>query len=716
MGQYYQTAQPVFVEDTIYTPNFQAMEKAMLAQNEMVGDNLNTLNLIGSGNFDVAYPDIEWGKEVADEYNRRRDEIYDNFAKTRDFDAVIRDTAKLKNDFMQDMKTGQLRTLTDNYNTYQQMQALANDPKLAPEQREVWGRMMGLIDNGEPYFWKNRNKNQVTSPADHTVNYFEEFNKNIFPNLRANINFPEIVRLANGDTETIKELTKQRIAEAYTGFVMSDPNAMLRAKQSPYLGDANIGLRIDENGKPIYGEAGDKFLESLTGEMLQSLGALAWIEKDINRAPRTGGGTGNGNGRKGDDDGKGKFEATDIKTYVSEDPRKNSYVRKELYDLYNTPGIQQAKNDFYKLKGSFFDVSKNVPTSPNFGSEYSNDFRVSMTRFYNSVFGTANVKDLSNGGDLQYLAENMGLMIDNFKELASHASSDVDKQKIKDIGNYIMSISNQFEKNKVYDKMIKPLVNVVQKGGESLKAVEKLTDELSNDLPRQIMQNKGDMLMFNQDMSGEEFFTVDSSNRVKKIDNVMLQRFSGSGLKNLYMRVGNVLMRVSSLSKDKNSTNGQIDTNKDDNNENKYYYRGNMVFHFEPTVFYYSPDKKGFVSYRNGGNQDEYKKELSNLWGNGEIDFSSNINQNTVNVKYKNVSKTSYYNGAESKTADNTMVNEKGTSEPKQITRVFGTATALGGRINTSINEHIKAQAIKLQTGDRKMYNIGDVARILQYL
>ena len=282
MGRFYQTAEPVFLENTIYTPNYDLMKDAILVQDDKAQNINNTINFLNQVPIDYADVDRERVEQLSLDYQNKANDLVNQFMKDGDLNKLRKDTAALKLDFNNNVTKGDVKDITDNYKEYQRFKnQIEKEYAKSPAMQQTGLNML----NDSNSFVDEKGRLKFPSVAE-AINYDERFVKEILPKLMADKTYTVF---KNGGYETVNTLTEKDIYDAYISFINSDPNALLRFKQTKYNNDVfgdyftlnGNQLELSENGKKILS---DKLKKS-------GLAAYAYKQAEYTPAPARQAGT-----------------------------------------------------------------------------------------------------------------------------------------------------------------------------------------------------------------------------------------------------------------------------------------------------------------------------------------------------------------------------------------------------------------------------------------
>ena len=123
MGQYFVADKPTFVENGIYTPPIDLMEKVGLANDKRVTDYFTNTNLLESAIAQIQHLDLpnekEIVKELQNKYKPRVDELVKKMNETKNWRALMPELTKLQNEMGIDKATGLWSDVEGRYKAYQ---------------------------------------------------------------------------------------------------------------------------------------------------------------------------------------------------------------------------------------------------------------------------------------------------------------------------------------------------------------------------------------------------------------------------------------------------------------------------------------------------------------------------------------------------------------------------------------------------------------------
>lgn len=245
MARFYQTTERDFQDDFIFQPNWELAKLSMDKNEANIANAVETLNILGNPIFDYnKQVDSEYAREVKDRWETRIAEATEelsadplNHIKNR------RMLAGLQNELQKDFEFGDISKLQDNYNRIKKWSedlgklAITSDREnyqtiLANYAAQAQGRgaESGLFDGPEFY-----------ESSGYLFSDFVEsdYFKKLMPDGAEDVKVQQgnfIVKTKTG----WKELSKDKIAEAYKGFVEDNPNVLGRALVgTQYFGEDN---------------------------------------------------------------------------------------------------------------------------------------------------------------------------------------------------------------------------------------------------------------------------------------------------------------------------------------------------------------------------------------------------------------------------------------------------------------------------------------------
>lgn len=466
MGRFYQTAEPVFLENTIYTPNYDLMKDAILVQDDKAQNINNTINFLNQVPIDYADVDRERVQQISLDYQNKANDLVNQFMKDGDLNKLRKDTAALKLDFNNNVTKGDVKDITDNYKEYQRFKnQIEKEYAKSPAMQQTGLNML----NDSNSFVDENGRLKFPSVAE-AINYDERFVKEILPKLMADKTYTVF---KNGGYETVSTLTEKDIYDAYISFINSDPNALLRFKQTKYNNDVfgdyftlnGNQLELSENGKKILS---DKLKKS-------GLAAYAYKQKEYSppAARQAGTSVTINNGEKP--------VAVDTETIVTPDNSILPYeiMTKELsnkmtsnygWKKFDGSASPAGRINTYLYNMFFQDGSKGKLLPNKDIAKIDGDFAIRYQELLDSIssLNGVNIKSndpknpqtyarVSSVAGAVNLSEFLGNIQAQLVALADLADNDEKKALWKRLGNNYNGIINEFKAINFYDNMPVPL-------------------------------------------------------------------------------------------------------------------------------------------------------------------------------------------------------------------------------------------------------------------
>lgn len=466
MGRFYQTAEPVFLENTIYTPNYDLMKDAILVQDDKAQNINNTINFLNQVPIDYADIDRERVEQISLDYQNKANNLVNQFMKDGDLNKLRKDTAALKLDFNNNVTKGDVKDITDNYKEYQRFKnQIEKEYAKSPAMQQTGLNML----NDSNSFVDEKGRLKFPSVAE-AINYDERFVKEILPKLMADKTYTVF---KNGGYETVSTLTEKDIYDAYISFINSDPNALLRFKQTKYNNDVfgdyftlnGNQLELSENGKKILS---DKLKKS-------GLAAYAYkqAEYTLPAARQAGTSVTINNGEKP--------VAVDTETIVTPDNSILPYeiMTKELSDKmtanygwkkFDGSASPAGRINTYLYNMFFQDGSKGKLLPNKNIDNIDGEFAIRYQELLDSIssLNGVNIKSndpknpqtyarVSSVAGAVNLSEFLGNIQAQLVALADLANNDEKKALWKRLGNNYNGIINEFKAINFYNNMPVPL-------------------------------------------------------------------------------------------------------------------------------------------------------------------------------------------------------------------------------------------------------------------
>ena len=349
MGRFYETSDPIFVEDSIYKPDLNLMREGLLAQEaktQTIRDDKNEI-LNAFVNSDIGERDAvnQYMKET---YYDSIDSIASDYAKDKDLSKLNENIQNLKRQLNNDRTTGLLSRVEDNYNkmkAYNDQSLRVTDPVVQNLMQDYLKHERDKAKDGNGLYSENNNFDPRMS-----INYnvLQDFEDKDYKALSDHINTEMLKTGKDYRTIVTSELTLDRIYNMFLTKMQTDPNLIFANEQDKFFNNGSYASLYDSEGKisqnsPYF----QKYKPALDALYRKSL------KESIEFAPRgtnvsVNNNMGNGDQTKVDE----KVQATQIPDYKTDSHVGNVYSRfadkfrkGKIFDisLYEKPFISSLK-------------------------------------------------------------------------------------------------------------------------------------------------------------------------------------------------------------------------------------------------------------------------------------------------------------------------------------------------------------------------------------
>lgn len=250
MGRFYETSDPIFVEDSIYKPDFNLIREGLLAQEaktQAIRDDKNGI-LNAYVNSDIGERD-RVNQYMKETYYDSIDNIASDYAKDKDLSKFSENIQNLKRQFNNDRTTGLLSRVEDNYN---KMKAY-NDYALKVQDPVVQNRMFDYLNmernkaqEDDGFFSR---KNTFDSRISINYNVLQDFESKDYKALTDHINTEMLKTGKDYRTIVTSELTLDRIYNMFLTKMQTDPNLIFANEQDKFFNNENYASLYDSEGK-----------------------------------------------------------------------------------------------------------------------------------------------------------------------------------------------------------------------------------------------------------------------------------------------------------------------------------------------------------------------------------------------------------------------------------------------------------------------------------
>lgn len=252
MGRFYQTAQPEFIQDFVYQPPWELLDKAMATQQAGYDNTMGQASLLD--NLDIKYINSDEERrnvqEIQQYYSDNMNSIVNNMqgdaANWKKYQGDIR---KLQKELQMDMQSGAISKIQGNYGKYQQYQKDMEKLRL-----EAPDRYNAALKHGFKNWGGNSLTGGVWSQEDIIKDpNFQERLSQAMKDLKANTHGQVVKKpgggyMINNELE-VEELESPRVLSYLMNSVLADPQTKAWMKQSQ---DWGLGNYFDaDTGKMI---------------------------------------------------------------------------------------------------------------------------------------------------------------------------------------------------------------------------------------------------------------------------------------------------------------------------------------------------------------------------------------------------------------------------------------------------------------------------------